>query len=125
MKKIIYNVDGLSKGGPYSHVVEAGGFLFVSGVIPMDIDKESVITDNIQQATKLVLNNIKRALASVGSNLEKVVKVTVFLRNMDDFNSMNEVYKTFFSDMPPARSCVAVKGIPANAPIEMEVIAIK
>lgn len=120
-----YDVGGLIKGGPYSHVVEAGGFLFVSGVIPMDIDKGLMITDNIQQATELVLNNIKKALTSTGSNLEKVVKATVFLRNMDDFNSMNEIYRRFFPDEPPARSCIAVREIPGNAPIEMEVIAVK
>jgi 2-iminobutanoate/2-iminopropanoate deaminase len=125
MEKMTYDVDGFIKGGHYSHVVEAGGFLFVSGVIPMDIDKGLMITDNIQQATELVLNNIKKALISAGSNLEKVVKATVFLRNMDDFNSMNEIYRRFFPEEPPARSCIAVRGIPGNAPIEVEVIAVK
>jgi 2-iminobutanoate/2-iminopropanoate deaminase len=125
MEKITYDVDGLIKGGPYSHVVEAGEFLFVSGVIPMDVDKGLMITDNIQQATELVLSNIKKALIAAGSNLEKVVKATVFLRNMDDFNSMNEIYRSFFPDKPPARSCVAASGIPGNASIEVEVIAIK
>ena len=91
----------------------------------MDIDKGLMITDNIQQATELVLNNIKRALASAGSSLDKVVKATVFLRDMADFNNMNEVYKTLFSEMPPARSCVAVEEVPGNFPVEIEVIAIK
>jgi 2-iminobutanoate/2-iminopropanoate deaminase len=113
------------KGGPYSHVVEAGGFLFVSGMVPTDLEKKLAVTDDIQAATELVLTNIRKALESVGSGLDKVVKATVFLRDMADFNGMNEVYKTFFLENPPARSCVAVSEIPGNFPLEIDVIAIK
>jgi len=84
-----------------------------------------VITDDIKAATELVLTNVKKALESVGSRLEKVVKATVFLRDMADFNGMNEVYRTFFPENPPARSCVAVREVPGNFPVEIEVIAIK
>jgi 2-iminobutanoate/2-iminopropanoate deaminase len=125
MEKKAHDVDFLIKGGPYSHMIEANGFLFVSGMVPMDVEKGIMITDYIQQATELVLNNIKRALEAVGSNMGKVVKSSVFLRDMADFNAMNEVYKPFFPGPLPARTCVAVKQIPGNFPIEIEVIALK
>jgi len=125
MEKRIHNVDVLMKGGPYSHVVEAGGFLFVSDIVPTDLEKKLVITDDIKAATELVLTNMKKALESVGSRLDKVVKATVFLRDAADFNGMNEVYRAFFPENPPARSCVAVREVPGNFPVEIEVIAIK
>ena len=125
MEKKVHNLDTLIKGGPYSHVVEAGGFLFVSGMVPIDIQKKLMITDDMKQATELVLNNVKVALESTGSSLDKVVKATVFLRDIADFNSMNEIYKTFWPESPPARTCVAVKEVPGNFPLEIEVIAIK
>lgn len=125
MKKRVHDVEILIKGGPYSHVVEAGDFLFVSGIVPVDLEKQLIITDDIKKATEVVLNNIKKVLESVGSGLDKVVKATVFLRDMADFNSMNEVYRTFFPESPPARSCIAVKEVPGNFPLEIEVIAIK
>lgn len=125
MKKRVHDVEILIKGGPYSHVVEAGDFLFVSGIVPVDLEKQLIITDDIKKATEVVLNNIKKVLESVGSGLDKVVKATVFLRDMADFNSMNEVYRTFFPESPPARSCIAVKEVPGNFPLEIEVIALK
>jgi len=125
LEKKVHNLDTLIKGGPYSHVVEAGGFLFVSGMVPIDIQKKLMITDDMKQATELVLNNVKVALESTGSSLDKVVKATVFLRDIADFNSMNEIYKTFWPESPPARTCVAVKEVPGNFPLEIEVIAIK
>jgi 2-iminobutanoate/2-iminopropanoate deaminase len=125
MEKRVHDVDVLMRGGPYSHVVEAGGFLFVSGILPTDPERKLTITDDIKAATELVLNNTKKALESVGSGLDKVVKATVFLRDMADFNSMNEVYRTFFLENPPARSCVAVREIPGNLPLEIDVIALK
>jgi len=125
MKKTTYNIDALAKGGPYSHVVEAGDFLFISGMLPIDIGKDLKITDDTRAATELVLSNVQRALESMGSSLRKVVKATVFLRDMADFSAMNEVYRTFFPENPPARSCVAVREIPGGFPVEIEVIAIR
>jgi 2-iminobutanoate/2-iminopropanoate deaminase len=125
MKKRVHDVDVLTKAGPYSHVVEAGGFLFVSGIVPVDRETNLRITDDIKAATELVLNNVKKTLESVGSSLDKIVKATVFLRDMTDFKDMNEVYLAFFPKEPPARSCVAVKEVPGNFPVEIEVIAIK
>jgi len=105
-------------------MIEANGFLFVSGMVPMDIEKGIMIMDNIQQATELVLSNIKRALEAVGSNMGKVVKSSVFLRDMADFNAMNEVYKPTSRRIAGAH-VRAVKEIPGNFPIEIEVIALK
>jgi len=125
MRKRVHDVDTLIKGGPYSHIVKAGDFLFVSGMVSIDHESNLMITDDIRAATELALNNVKKALESAGSGLDKVVKVTVFLRDTADFSSMNEVYGTFFPKSPPARSCVVVKEIPGNFPVEIEVIAIR
>ena len=125
MEKKTYMIEGLPQVGPYSNVVEAGGFLFVSGTLPVDTINSISIKDNVSKATELILNNIKKALAECGSSIDEVVKTTVFLKDMADFNEMNDVYKTFFPVAPPARSCVAVKAIPGDYPVEIEAIAIK
>lgn len=125
MPKRTFEVDGLPKGGPYSHAVEASGLLFVSGMVPIDLENNRPILDDIREATRLVLNNIRKVLRSAGYDMEHVVKVTVFLRDMEDFGAMNEVYGTFFPEQRPARSCVAVKQLPGNFPIEIEVVAAK
>lgn len=125
MKKTTHDVDTLVKGGPYSHVVEVGHFLFVSGMLPIDVERDVRVTEDAGEATEVVLNNVSRALEAAGSELAKVVKATVFLRDMADFAAMNDVYKTYFPKEPPARSCIAVKEIPGNYPVEIEVIALK
>jgi 2-iminobutanoate/2-iminopropanoate deaminase len=94
-------------------------------MVPTDTERKLAITDDIKAATELVLTNIKRALESVGSGLDRVVKATVFLNDMADFNVMNEVYRAFFPENPPARSCIAVREIPGNFPLEIEVVAMK
>jgi len=123
-KKCIDN-DFLLKAGPYSHIVEAGGFLFLTGIDPMDLEKGLIITDDIVKATEIVMENMKRSLESVGSNLAKVVKVTVFMRDMGDFAKLNEVYARYFPTDPPARTCVAVKEVPGNFQLKVEAVAIK
>jgi 2-iminobutanoate/2-iminopropanoate deaminase len=123
-KKCIDN-DFLLKAGPYSHIVEAGGFLFLTGIDPMDMEKGLIITDDIVKATEIVMENMKRSLESVGSSMAKVVKVTVFLRDMGDFARLNEVYARYFPEQPPARTCVAVKEVPGNFQLKVDAIAIK
>jgi 2-iminobutanoate/2-iminopropanoate deaminase len=125
MEKKTYMIEGLPQVGPYSNVVEAGGFLFVSGTLPVDTINSISIKDDVSRATELILNNIKKALAECGSSIEEVVKTTVFLKDMADFNEMNNIYKTFFPVAPPARSCVAVKAIPGDYAVEIEAIALK
>ncbi len=118
-----HNFDNLPKGGPYSHVVEANGFLFISGIIPIDINKNIVI-DDITRATELVLNNVKSIVENAGSNMQNIVKITVYLKDMHNFQKMNEIYKKYFPSNPPARSCIGVSDLPAGAPIEIDAIAI-
>ncbi len=125
MEKKCINVEGMLKGGPYSQAVEAGGFIYISGVVPIDSSQGQFITDDIEKATAVVLDNIKIILAEAGTGLEKVIKVNVFLRDMADFTAMNEVYGGYFPENQPARTCVAVKELPGNLPVEMELIAIK
>lgn len=125
MKKNCINIDGLFKAGPYSHAVEAGGMLFLSGTVPVDPKSGQPAAGDISQATARVLDNIKLILEAAGSSLEQVVKATVFLTDMADFGAMNEVYKTYFTANEPARSCVAVKELPGRFPVEIEVIALR
>ena len=125
MDKKVHDFDFLVKGAPYSHIIEANGFLFASGMLPIDIEKGVMITDDIKKGTEQALGNVRRALTAAGSGMEKVVKATVYLRDMADFNAMNEVYSTFFPSNPPARTCVAVREIPGSSPVEVEVIALK
>lgn len=125
MEKTVHDFDFLSKAGPYSHIIEANGFYFASGMLPIDTEKGIMITDDVGKGTEQALNNIKRALEHIGCGMDKVVKATVYLRELADFKAMNEVYKTFFPVNPPARTCIAVKEIPGSSPVEIEVIALK
>ena len=125
MEKKAIDVDFLIKAGAYSHVVEAGGFLFITGMDPMDIEKGLIIMDDIDKATELILENMKKLLKSVGSGMDKVVKVTIFMKDMADFQKMNAVYARYFPVDPPARTCVAVKEVPGNFQLKVEAIAIK
>lgn len=125
MEKKTYTIEGLTKAGPYSHVVEAGGFLFVSGMLPVDAVRDIQVRDDISKATALVLDNIAQALKGCGSSLAQVVKMTVFLSDIASFAEMNAVYQTYFPENPPARSCVAVKELPGGFPLEMEALAVK
>jgi len=125
MEKKAIDVDFLIKAGAYSHMVEAGGFLFITGMDPMDIEKGLIIMDDIDKATELILENMKRLLESVGSSMSRVVKVTIFMKDMADFQRMNAVYARYFPVDPPARTCVAVKEVPGNFQLKVEAIAIK
>lgn len=109
--------------GPYSHgVVASGTFVFLSGQIALHADG-SMVEDDITLQTAQVLSNIKTLLASQNMTLNNVVKSTVFLRTMDDFAAMNAVYAEAFGDHRPARSAIAVAGLPKNARVEIEVVA--
>jgi 2-iminobutanoate/2-iminopropanoate deaminase len=125
MGKKCINVESMPKAGPYSHAVEAGGFLFLSGMVPVDTEKNESIKDDIRKATARVLENIRMILHEAGSDLDKVVKASVFLKDMADFKAMNEVYATYFSENQPVRTCVAVRELPGDFQVEIDVIAIK
>jgi len=108
--------------GPYSQGVRVSDLIFVSGQLPMTPSGD-LITDDIKAATKQSLENISAVLKAAGASMSDVVKVTVFLADMDDFGAMNEVYKEFFAEPYPARAAVAVKMLPKGAPLEIEAIA--
>lgn len=110
--------------GPYSQAVNLGDMIFTSGQIPLKPDG-SLIDGDILEQTKQVFTNLSAVLEEGGSSLQSVVKTTIFLANMEDFAQVNIVYAEFFGDHKPARSTVAVKGLPLNVKIEIEVIAVK
>jgi 2-iminobutanoate/2-iminopropanoate deaminase len=109
--------------GPYSQAIKAGGFLFVSGQIPIDPSTNTPVVDSIESQTKQVFENIKNILLSAGSSFNDVVKVTVYIDNMDNFGRINKIYGEYFTDNYPARCCVEVSRLPKNASIEIELIA--
>jgi 2-iminobutanoate/2-iminopropanoate deaminase len=109
--------------GPYSQAVVAGGFLFASGQIPLDPESMQVVEGDIRVQTERVLQNLAAVLEEAGTRLRHVVKTTVFLASMDDFAGMNETYAAAFGDHRPARSTVAVKTLPKNVLVEIDVIA--
>jgi 2-iminobutanoate/2-iminopropanoate deaminase len=108
--------------GPYSHAVKAGGFLFVSGQLPLD-RSGNFAGDDIKSQTEQALKNLKAVLEAAGAGPENVVKTTVFLADIADFAAMNEVYKTFFVSGCPARSAVQVAALPRSALVEIEAVA--
>lgn len=124
MKEIIYT-DGAPKPiGPYNQAVKANGFIFVSGQIPLDPQTGELITGDIQKATSVVLTSIKNILEAAGSSLDKVVKVNVYLSDMNHFTQMNEVYSRFFTRDFPARAAVQVARLPKDVEVEIECIAL-
>jgi 2-iminobutanoate/2-iminopropanoate deaminase len=110
--------------GPYSQGVKADNIIFTSGQLPINPTTGELITD-ITEATRQSLENVKAILAEAGATLEDVVKVTIFIANMNDFGKVNEVYAEYFSNHKPARSCVEVARLPKDGVIEIEAIAIK
>ena len=112
--------------GPYSQAVNVGDLIFTSGQIPLNVDgSEDKINADIKTQSTQVLNNLQAVLRGAGSDLNKVIKTTVFLADMGDFAQLNEVYASFFKDHKPARSCIAVKTLPKNVKVEIEAIATK
>ena len=110
--------------GPYSQAIKAGGFVFVSGQIPIDPQTGQFVPGGIAAQTEQVLKNLSAVLEAAGSSLDLVVKTTVFLADMKEFSGMNEVYATFFSSPPPARATVAAAGLPRDARVEIEAVAL-
>lgn len=124
MKEIVHTDRGPKPIGPYSVVVKANGFLFLSGQTPIDPQTSQVVPGDISVQTEQVLENIKAILESAGSNLHHVVKTTVFLKDMNNFTAMNEVYGRYFATAPPARTTVEAARLPKDAAVEIEVIAV-
>ncbi|OAA70695.1 L-PSP endoribonuclease family protein Brt1 [Cordyceps fumosorosea ARSEF 2679] len=110
--------------GIYSQAIKANGMVFVSGAVPMDPETMQLIPGDIQAHTHQCIKNLKAILEAAGTTIEKVVKVNVFLASMDDFAKMNEVYMTYWGDVKPCRTCVAVKTLPLNTDVEIECTAV-
>lgn len=110
--------------GPYSQAIVTGNFIFTSGQIPLNPETGLIEGDNITEQTHRVCKNLEAVLAAAGSSLKNAVKTVCFLKNMEDFAAFNEVYAEYFTEKP-ARSCVAVKMLPKDALVEVEVIAEK
>lgn len=124
MKEIISTDDAPKAIGPYSQAVRSNGFVFVSGQVAIDPATQQVVQGDIAAQTERVLKNLSAILNASGSGLEKVVRATVFLKNMNDFTAMNEVYGRHFTSDPPARSTVEVARLPKDVLVEIDVIAV-
>ncbi len=109
--------------GPYSQAVRAQGLLFTTGQVALDPRTMKVVTGSVGDQTRRVMENLKAVLEAGGSSLDRVVKTTVYLRDMKDFTAMNEVYATFFTPPLPARTTVAVAGLPLDVSVEIDAVA--
>ena len=125
MEKRVIQTERAPKAiGPYSQAIQAGGFLFLSGQVPLDPKTGELVKGDLGQQTKQVLENIEGVLESQNLGMEDVVKATIFLKNIENFNQVNEVYSSYFPTSPPARSTVEVARLPRDAEIEIEAIAL-
>ena len=122
--EIINTPDAPAAIGPYSQGIEIGNFIFTSGQIPLTTEGV-VVGSSIEEQARQVLKNLEQVLLAAGASLKQVVKTTVFLADMNDFQKMNSIYAEFFEEIPPARSAVQVARLPKDVKIEIEVIAYK
>ena len=125
MREIISTKDAPQAIGPYSQAVKANGFVFTSGQVAIDPATQQVIDGDVAAQTDRVLRNLSEILEAAGSGLGKVVKATVFLKNMSEFAVMNSVYGKYFNTAPPARSTVEVARLPKDVLVEIDVIALE
>jgi 2-iminobutanoate/2-iminopropanoate deaminase len=123
MKNVVTTDRGPKPIGPYSQAIKANGFIYLSGQVALDPKTGEITGAEIRQQTERVLENIKGILEAAGGNLHHVIKTTVFLKDMNDFPTMNEIYARYFTSAPPARSTVQVSRLPKDALVEIEVIA--
>lgn len=122
-KEIISTEKAPGAIGPYSQGVKVGDLVYTSGQLPIDMATGELVLD-AKGATKASLDNVKAILEAAGTSMDKVFKTTVFVRDLNDFNDVNEVYATYFEGNPPARSCVQVAKLPKDAVVEIEAIAV-
>jgi len=124
MREVIATKDGPQAIGPYSQAIKANGFVFVSGQVAIDPANQQVIAGDVAAQTERVCKNLAGILKAAGTGLDKVVRSTVFLKNMGDFAEMNDVYGRHFPSAPPARSTVEVARLPKDVLVEIDVIAL-
>ncbi|RRR67940.1 MAG: RidA family protein [Candidatus Viridilinea halotolerans] len=123
-RTVVTTTDAPAAIGPYSQAIVAGGMVFVSGQLPVDPATSQLIEEDIGAMTRQIFANLQAVLTAAGTTLGQVVKMTVFLADMNDFQAMNAVYAEFFPENPPARSTVQVARLPRDARIEIEAIAL-
>ncbi|MFM1914668.1 MAG: hypothetical protein RLZZ531_337 [Bacteroidota bacterium] len=124
MKKAIQIPNAPAPVGPYSQAILAGGMLFISGQIPLNPSTGELELDTIEEATHRVMKNIEALLAAAGLTIENIVKTSIFLKDLNDFQAMNTVYASYFTGIPPARETVQVVRLPLDVSIEISCIAL-
>ena len=124
MKEVISTDRGPKAIGPYSQAIRANGLIFISGQVAFDPATSQIVEGDTARQTARVLDNLKAIVEAAGSSLEHTVKATVFLKDMNDFAAMNEVYARYFSKNPPARSTVEVARLPRDVRVEIDLIAL-
>ena len=125
MKNVVNTEKAPQAIGPYSQAIEVNGMIFTSGVVPLDPATGNVVEGDIRVQATRVFDSMKALLEAAGSSCEDVVKTTVFIKDMNDFAAINEIYATYFTGVFPARSCVEVARLPKDVRIEVEAIALK
>jgi 2-iminobutanoate/2-iminopropanoate deaminase len=124
VKDVISTDKGPKAIGPYSQAIRAHGFVFISGQVAFDPVTGQLVEDDVAKQTSRVLENLKAIAEAAGSSLDKAVKATVFLKDMNDFAAMNEVYARYFAQQPPARSTVEVARLPRDVRVEIDLVAL-
>lgn len=125
MKKKVVQTDKAPKAiGPYSQAIRIDSMVYTAGQIALDPATAELVAGGVEEQTRQVLNNLRNVLEAAGSSLDLVVKTTVFLKDMNDFPKMNSIYAEFFGENPPARSTVAVAGLPKGGLVEIEAVAL-
>jgi len=124
MKKIVSTTEAPAAVGPYSQAVRVGPMLFTAGQIPLDPQSGQILSQDVAEQTRRVLDNLTAVLRAEGMDFSNIVKTTVFMTNLGDFQTMNEVYASYFKDQPPARSTVQVSALPKGAQVEIELVAV-
>ncbi len=123
-KQAVATANAPAAIGPYSQAIKANGFVYTAGQVAIDPATQNMLQGDVKQQTERVCQNLKAVLEAAGSSFDRVVKTTVFLKTMSDFPAMNEVYAKYFVQPSPARSTVAVAGLPKDALVEIDVVAL-
>ena len=122
-RETIFTKNAPRAVGPYSQAVKVGGWIYLSGQLPIDPHTNEIIQGPIEEQTELIMKNAQQVLEAAGASIKNVVKVTLFIANMDEFGKINDIYSNFFPSDPPARSAVQVARLPKDVGIEVDIIA--
>jgi 2-iminobutanoate/2-iminopropanoate deaminase len=123
-KQIIHTEKAPAAIGPYSQAIKAGNLLFISGQVPFNPETMEIVEGGVEEQTTRVLENLKAILAEAGASFDNVVKTTVFIKDMNEFGAINEIYAKYFGENKPARACVEVARLPRDVKVEIEAIAV-